>query len=223
MISRRLVIGNPCRSSSSLSFLSANTAFVSLHRARNTTPYVPSSMWFSRVYEYTERQPPSAGCSARGGAKAERARDEGIGGDGERVRGLATLAGGEEPAGAGRLEPGGSWSPCCSWAAPSSLAGSPARGSSSKSPVRRNFFARTSRRRISMDRAERPFEGPASFSPSSSIGVAFGPLGNASAMAVDWTDFVVTLMDVLKVVHHLNILIPLKSANLIRTITSTLR
>jgi hypothetical protein len=55
MTSRKLVIGKPLFSSSSLSFLSATTSPVRFSRARKTTPYEPSSMWFSRSYSLTER------------------------------------------------------------------------------------------------------------------------------------------------------------------------
>lgn len=48
LISLNAVIGNPCFSSSSLSFLRATISPVSLSRARNTTPYDPSSIEFNR-------------------------------------------------------------------------------------------------------------------------------------------------------------------------------
>mmetsp|Transcript_29599 Transcript_29599/g.96400 ORF Transcript_29599/g.96400 Transcript_29599/m.96400 type:complete len:205 (+) Transcript_29599:1330-1944(+) len=56
LISRSDVIGKPSRSFSILTFFSAFTSPERLSRARNTTPYVPSSMWLSFSNSFTLRQ-----------------------------------------------------------------------------------------------------------------------------------------------------------------------
>ena len=67
LISLRAVIGNPCFSSSSFSFLSATISPVCVSRARKTTPYEPSSIWFNLSYVNTERAGKIGGWHVRGG------------------------------------------------------------------------------------------------------------------------------------------------------------